>query len=429
MISRNILAAALLAALAQAAPPLTTIQDVLYKADGTRFNGTLTISWSSFQAIDQSAIQSQSTTVKVVDGNLRVQLVPTTSSVPPTVYSVTYNSDGRIQFQENWSVPSTAQPVRLRDVRVSTSTTNNTTTSGSSSGSSGDPVNESDVIGLVADLGARPLKGPGYAAGRVAVVNASGALESVSGNPSDCVRVDGSSGPCGADAPSFVDGDSPAGIVDGANTVFALTATPDPVSSLAVYRNGMLQKSGQDYTISGSTLQFLAVSTPQPGDTLLASYRLSGDAGDTNQTYSSPQVLCSGTGNSISATAMTSLGSCSIPAGLLQSGDRVQISFDLEHQGTAAGFSFEVHWGATVAAHRDADATDTLVSGRAEGGIITTGAALSFQSWGAVLPFAAGVARSTDATGAGLTVDFQGKVVAAAGDALVLRNYTVVRLP
>ena len=47
MFSRTTLAAALLAAWLgnfelAAAPPLSTIQDTLYKADGSRFNGTLT---------------------------------------------------------------------------------------------------------------------------------------------------------------------------------------------------------------------------------------------------------------------------------------------------------------------------------------------------------------------------------------------------
>ena len=92
---------------------------MLYKADGTRFNGTLTISWTSFQTADNSDIVTQSIAVKVVDGNLRVQLVPTTTSTPPSTYSVTYNSDGRVQFQETWSVPSSTSPLHVRDVRVS----------------------------------------------------------------------------------------------------------------------------------------------------------------------------------------------------------------------------------------------------------------------------------------------------------------------
>ena len=92
--SRLLLLAAAMAGCALAAPPLTTIQDVLYKADGTPFNGTLTISWTSFQASDNSDIVTQSTTVKVVAGNLHVQLVPTTSGSPAVYYTVLTTATG-----------------------------------------------------------------------------------------------------------------------------------------------------------------------------------------------------------------------------------------------------------------------------------------------------------------------------------------------
>ena len=93
---------------------------MLYKANGTRFNGNLTISWTSFEAIDRSAIVQQTTTVTVVNGNLQVQLVPTTTATPAAFYTVVYNSDGRMQFQETWAVPSSVQPLRVRDVRIAT---------------------------------------------------------------------------------------------------------------------------------------------------------------------------------------------------------------------------------------------------------------------------------------------------------------------
>ncbi len=427
---RLILAAALLASSALAAPPLTTVQDVLYKADGTRFNGTVTISWTSFQAIDNSAIATQSTTVRVVDGNLRVQLVPTTNSTPPVYYTARYNSDGRVQFQETWSVPSSAQPVRLRDVRVaSTGSSTAAADTGGSGGSSGGAVQESSVVGLIADLGARPTKGAGYAAGRVAVVDALGALESATGDAGDCMHVDGSSGPCASSAPSFVDADTLTGIVDGSNTSFSLSATPNPASSLAVYRNGMLETAGVDFTASGAGIHFLAVSTPQPGDTLLASYRLSGGgSGGAASLYPSPQVLCSGTGAATNVATFASMGTCSIAGGILAPGNRVEIHFDLEHQGAAGGFTFEVLWAGTTVVARSAAVGDILVSGRAEAAIETGGAQLSQQSWGTLLPLAAGVAKSTDAYSSDLTIDFQGEM-AQAGDTLTLRGYSVVRLP
>jgi hypothetical protein len=418
---RLFLAAAGLAVAAHAGPPLTTIQDVLYKADGTRFSGVLTISWNSFQAVDNSSIVTQSTTVKVVDGNLRVQLVPSTTATPAGAYTVVYNSDGRVQFQEKWAVPSSARSLRVREVRVAGSSA----TSGQETASG--PIYESDVVGLIADLGARPVKAPTFAAGRVAMVNSAGLLESVSGSLSDCVRVDGTSGPCGSTAPSFVDGDAPAGIVDGANVTFTVSAAPDPPASLSVYRNGLLQKAGSDYTFSGRTIQFVTAAAPQPGDTLLASYRAGGDTA-APQVYPGVQVLCSGAGASTASTTLASVGTCAIPSGLLAAGDRVAILYDMEHGGTAGAFSFEVRWGATVAVHRDAATSDVLATGRIEAGVVSAGARLSSQSWGTVLAFAASVASAADGWESGLTIDFLGKVGNGA-DTVTLRNFAVVRMP
>jgi hypothetical protein len=433
MIRRFLLAALLPASLAFSAPALTTIQDVLYKADGTRFNGTLTISWSSFQSADNSAIVMQTSTVKVINGNLRVQLVPSAAGTPPINYSVTYNSDGRVQFQETWSVPASATPLRLRDVRVS-STTGPSVAPDTGGGGSGvspstGPITESLVVGLIGDLAARPIKGPGFAAGRTAVVDGSGLVESATGTATDCVHVDGSSGPCGTGAPTFVDGDLPTGIVDGANGVFTLGAVPAPSTSLSVYRNGMLQKPSLDYTAAGNSVQFITAATPQPGDTLLASYRTADSPAASFSGFSATQVICSGTGATSSANSLTSLGICSIPAGLLSQGDRLEIRFDYAHSGAAGGFSIEVHWGATTIVHRDALSTETLLAGRADAGLLGSSAQLSSQTWGgSTLAFGANAVLGADAYGNGIAIDFRG-LTANGGDTLTLTNFTVVRIP
>src|ERR1022692_2242086 len=96
--SRMLSATLLMVSAASAQPPLTTIQDVLYKADGTPFNGIVTISWTSFEAPDLSEIAGQTITVKVANGNLHLQLVPNAATSPLTFYTAVYNSDGRIQF-------------------------------------------------------------------------------------------------------------------------------------------------------------------------------------------------------------------------------------------------------------------------------------------------------------------------------------------
>jgi hypothetical protein len=191
----------------------------------------------------------------------------------------------------------------------------------------------------------------------------------------------------------------------------------------------MLQKLVQDYTLTGaSTIQFVAADAPQPGDTLLASYRLTGTDSGTPQIYTSPQVLCSGMGAATSGISLTSIGTCAIPSGLLLPGDRVEIRFDFAHQGTASGFSFEIHWGATTIVHRDAATGETLVTGRADASLLAASAQLNSQSWGALLPFNSTVSSATDTYTGGLTIDFQG-MLAQTGDTLTLRNFTVVRFP
>ncbi len=432
MIRRSLVAALWLALSAVAAPSLSTIQDVLYKADGARFNGTLTISWNSFQPAGGTAVVSQgSTVVKVTNGYLQVQLVPSTTAIPMATYNVTYTSDGRTQFREVWAVPATTQRLKVSDVRISSSGAGNSISGSAAADTSGVtvPMPESDVVGLVADLGARPVKGPNFAAGGVAMADSSGMMATVSGSASDCVHVDGSSGPCGTTVPGFVDGDTLSGLVDGVNASFGLSAVPSPSGSLAIYRNGVIQKAGQDYTLSGSTVQFVAASTPQPGDTLLATYRTAGSGtSSTAATVTTPQVLCSGSGGSTHSTTLASVGACTIAAGVLLPGDRVEIEFDMAHQNSAGGFSLELHWGGTTVVHRDATSAETLASGRAGAAILAATAQTSSQTWGSVLSFAATAGNASDSYANGLTITLLG-LVAQASDTLTLNNFTVVRIP
>jgi len=51
------------------------------------------------------------------------------------------------------------------------------------------------------------------------------------------------------------------------------------------------------------------------------------------------------------------------------------------------------------------------------------------QSWGAVLTLANGVVNATALTPAVRRIDFRGALAQSSGDALTLRNFTVVRLP
>src|SRR5450755_4395607 len=101
-----------------AGPILTTIQDVIYNANGTPYNGFAVIKWTPFVAGDTTQIATQSVTVNIIGGNLMVQLVPTTNATPAGYYTVTLTSSGNDQFIESWSVPPSTKPLRVQDVMM-----------------------------------------------------------------------------------------------------------------------------------------------------------------------------------------------------------------------------------------------------------------------------------------------------------------------
>ncbi len=204
-----------------------------------------------------------------MNGALKVQLVPTTTASAGAQYNITYNSQGRNQFTEVWAVPPSNVTLRVRDVRVSSGTIVGpppVTT----------PVQIPDVVGLQNELAVRPMRGVGFAIGRAAIINQAGQIDGSSGNLSDCVRVDGSSGPCGTGggvSPNFSDGETPSGLLNGSNLTFTLLFAPSPAASLTLFRNGLLMKQGADYSINANTITFFIASIPQTGDLLTANYR------------------------------------------------------------------------------------------------------------------------------------------------------------
>ncbi len=266
------LAAAVSLGTVSAQPPLTTIQDTLYKADGTRFDGYAFVEWKSFNASNGASIPMQSIVVRVAGGDLRVALTPTTNASNGAFYQVKFNSDGKIQFTEYWSVPPSLSPLALRDVRLPGAPGS---AAGGGTSSPATSVGISDVTGLQSELNNRPLKGSGFINGRVAVINSTGAVDGANGNVTDCIRVDGSTVSCEpGGGPGFADNEVPAGTVNGTNTVFTLANAPSPASSLAVYKNGLLQRLSVDYNLAANILTFASASVPRTGDLLTVSYRL-----------------------------------------------------------------------------------------------------------------------------------------------------------
>jgi hypothetical protein len=254
---------------ATAAPALTTVQDTIYSADGSLFNGVLAITWQPFTAADTSVIAAQSLKVPVVNGYLSVSLIPTTNAITPATYTVVYISGGRNQSTETWGVPPSTLPVRIQDIRTSPA--------GSLTQLPNVAIQIGDVTGLAQELSLRPVEGPSFATGAVAVIDALGEIDGASGNAADCMHVDGSSGPCGTGngpgPPVFVDHETPGGVQNSVNQTFTLVNAPSPAASLSLFRNGVLMESPGDYTLNANTITLSASDIPRPSDVLDASYR------------------------------------------------------------------------------------------------------------------------------------------------------------
>jgi hypothetical protein len=141
----------------------------------------------------------------------------------------------------------------------------------------------------------------------------------------------------------------------------------------------------------------------------------------------SPQVICSSAGTTSTTTTLTTLGGCDIPATGLNPGDRIEVRFTFAHTGNMQGFSLQVNWGNTTVLGRTAAAQDVAVAGQAEAAVTATGALLSVQSWGTVLPFLPALITAPLQTG--VEVTFQAAMTGVGPDSVTLNNYTVLRYP
>lgn len=416
---------------------LTTIQDTLFKADGTRFNGSITIQWNTFDAANVGLVVQQSKTVAIVNGNVQVQLTPNiNSAAPANVYTVLYQSGGRNQFTETWTVPVSAAPLKIASVRTGTQTTSPGTGTGGTGTGAQTPVLESDVVGLLTDLDQRPVKGSGFGTGRAAIINQNGELETAVGDAADCVRVDGTAGLCGTATPTYSDAETPGGTVDGVNNSFTLASTPSG-SSLLLYRNGIYMTPGVDYNLTANTVQFIAANIPQPLDKLTASYRIDPAAGSltlpnggsTPRLVRSAQVICSATGISTGTNTYSSLGSCTLPRSSLNVGDSIEVRFTLAHTGSKSAYDVQIAFGGTTIIQRHASAQDAAFAGRVNAAVASGSIQVTTESYGSLLTLLPSILTAPAAT-ADVKVDFRTALSQAGSpDRVALLNYTVLRYP
>jgi uncharacterized protein YoxC len=328
------------AAHAPAQSNLTQILDTITNPNGTLFNGTVMISWNGSSSSGTTTVSPVTSTTPVYSGALSVLLVPTTTAPSGTYYVVVYNSsNGLVTWSEIWQVPPSTTPLTVSQVRQST-TKGSGSGSGGGTQYATLPIAIGQVTGLSTDLNnlsASVTSLNTEIAALTTEVNSGASLTalqaqvdalsttvsglstlsaSVTGNTTSIgtlttnlaaltstvntnvsslstlttnVGTLGSSVTnltntvnslgAGGSSAMFVDSETPAGTMNGTNGVFSLAQTPSPSASLSLYRNGLLQLNGVNFTLAGTAVTFTASNIPVSGDLLEAYYRVSGTSG------------------------------------------------------------------------------------------------------------------------------------------------------
>ena len=99
-------------------PAMTTISDVLYRADGTPAQGTLLISWPAFTTADNEAVAAGSMDVALgAGGEVQMELAPNAGASPAgTYYKVILKLEDGTSSTEYWVVPASS-PAKIAGIR------------------------------------------------------------------------------------------------------------------------------------------------------------------------------------------------------------------------------------------------------------------------------------------------------------------------
>ncbi|MBI2815448.1 MAG: hypothetical protein HYX72_00765 [Acidobacteria bacterium] len=109
----------LVTALRAQQPATTTVQDTVYRSDGSLASGSVVVSWPSFVTADNKAVFGGTKTITLTNGALVVALVPNVGGNPGgTSYKVKYYQSGGVWAEETWIVPGSQTAVTLAQVRV-----------------------------------------------------------------------------------------------------------------------------------------------------------------------------------------------------------------------------------------------------------------------------------------------------------------------
>jgi hypothetical protein len=96
-------------AMAQSAFPTTTVQDTVYRADGTPAGGTVLVSWDAFTTAQGNAVPAGTTSATIgANGVVTLSLAPNAGSTPMgSYYTAVFHLNDGTTSREFWVVPVT----------------------------------------------------------------------------------------------------------------------------------------------------------------------------------------------------------------------------------------------------------------------------------------------------------------------------------
>lgn len=150
---------------------------------------------------------------------------------------------------------------------------------------------------------------------------------------------------------------------------------------------------------------------------------------EAGQTHPLPQVLCSSSGGSTSSTALTVIGSCSIPASFLDSGDRLVVLFTVNHTGTASAFDVEMRMAGSTIYTRSLPASEQRIAFDGSAGLFGSGAAWQIQTYGVTASLDSKLPEFSINPTSAFAIDFRGRLTTSSADSVAVRNYSVIRYP
>jgi hypothetical protein len=150
---------------------------------------------------------------------------------------------------------------------------------------------------------------------------------------------------------------------------------------------------------------------------------------EAGQSHPLPQVVCSSSGGSTSSTSLTNLGSCTVPAFYLDSGDRLVVIFTATHTGTSSDFELELRMAGSTLYTRSLPNTESGMAFEGSAGLYGSGAAWQFKTHGNVAAIESKLVDFAINPTSTFTIQFRGRLLSSSADTIAIRNYTVLRYP